>query len=209
MEQLDAFNQRHPFMFKIEDIKDHVDGLLKENLFESALDDIKVIREKYIRARNLNQIPKGESFVYGHFHEYWKEQMDLAMNGKTYPDGSKDKVIFELKNLERWIESLKIPKVKKRTVPFVALYLYYSGEEVNTGNVNQIAKKHGFKNGLKLTQEYNKFRSSADRTADPDSKTKLKNKIKLFEAIIKELDISKRGKIEDELKILKEHLLIY
>lgn len=40
-------------------------------------------------ARNLGEVPKGNSFVYDHFQGYWKEQMNLAVNGKTYLDGSR------------------------------------------------------------------------------------------------------------------------
>lgn len=110
MEETNEFNQRHPFRFRIDRINHYIHDLIEEKLYDLALDHIKIIREKYVVARNLREIPQGKSFVYGHFQAYWKEQMDLAMIGKTYPDGSKDKVIYELNELQSKIEGVSNKK---------------------------------------------------------------------------------------------------
>lgn len=211
MEVKTTLDQWDPFNFRIEGafgFKFHIEGLIREGLLETALERINLIRKKYYDAKEFDLI-KQDNFRHTHFNKYRTEQTELVSLGKTYPDGSTDKVIFELNELERLIKSLNLPKVKKGTVPFVALYLYYSGADVDYKNVDEIARQHGFENGRKLIQEYNKFRSYTDRTADPESKTKLKHKIELFENVINDLDNSQRGKIEDELKILKGHLLKY
>lgn len=127
MADIDSFNQKHPFQFKIEGVfgfKQHIEELIEEKLFELALNHIEVIREKYVVARNLSQI-KENSFVYWHFNDYWKEQMDLSMNGQTYPDGSKDKVIFELNELKRKVDDQKKGKLDPITIPEKGIVLYF------------------------------------------------------------------------------------
>lgn len=145
MADMDSFNQKHPFLFQIEGVfgfKQHIEELIEEKLYELALNHIEVIREKYVVARNLNEI-KENSFVYWHFNEYWKEQMDLSMNGKTYPDGSEDKVIFELNELKRKVNDEKKGKLDPITIPEKGIVLYFlmyygSGDFKKTRNREEL-----------------------------------------------------------------------
>jgi hypothetical protein len=113
METNDAFNQRHPFNFQIEGVfgfKEYINGLIKRNHLDLAINHIQIIREKYDLAIVLNQIPIN-SGKYQHVGRYWEEQALLAKNGESYLDGSQEKVIYELNELKRKI--LEIKKVSE------------------------------------------------------------------------------------------------
>lgn len=127
MADTDIFNQKHPFYFKIEGVygfKYYIEELIDEKLFELAIKRIEIIRERYVDARSLNQI-KENSFLFIHFQDYWKEEIDLSMAGKTYPDGSTEKVIFELNELKRKVLDRKEGKLDPITIPEKGIVLYF------------------------------------------------------------------------------------
>jgi hypothetical protein len=96
------------------------------------------------------------------------------------------------------------------TIKKIALLLAYSEVPVTKENANEIIKKYDKTSGAKLYQEYNKLNTSIKRITDPDQSIKiLKNKIQLFEDVIKIIDDKFKEKAIDELKILKSHLSKY
>lgn len=198
----------HPFNYDLNRIGDYVEDLVSIGQQKHALEVISFIKRKYLLGRNNAEI-NHDRIPFYHLKNHHLSDFAHSINGTRYEDGSTYSVIFELNRLEKWVESFLVRKVKIGTVSFVALYLYYSGANVSSENIDDLARSYGFENGAKLKQEYNKSLISADRTADPESKTKLKNKIKLFEAVRDKLDPLKRRKIEDELKILKGYLSSY
>lgn len=128
MGEFDAFNQKHPFLFKIEGafgFKKYIQGLIEENLIDLALDHIETIREKYVIAKKLNQIPIEKSFIYSHFQSYREEEFQFTQKGKTYPDGSTDKVVFVLNQLAKEASKLKGDKKDTLTIPEKGIVLYF------------------------------------------------------------------------------------
>lgn len=96
------------------------------------------------------------------------------------------------------------------TIKKIALLLAYSKVPVTKENANEIIKKYDKTSGAKLYMEYNKLNTSIKRITDPDQSIKiLKNKIQLFEDVIKIIDDKFKEKAIDELKILKSHLSKY
>lgn len=207
MGEITEFNQDHPFMFKIERIKEYIKSFIKDGDFDPALKRLDEIHEKYKNAKRDKTIPQN-SWTYRHLRDYLLEENELKKKGETFPGNSTDKVIFELNQIRNWIIELRKPK-EKQTVKFVALLLFYDGIDVNSLNIDQIAQKYGFENGKKLQQHYNFYSKFSDRTADPESKAKLNHKIELFEKVRDSIEEGKRGKIEDEIKILKSYLPRY
>ena len=89
----------------------------------------------------------------------------------------------------------------------IALMYVYNEIFITRDNVDDIAKKYYYisnNSGEKLYQKFISYQNRTDRKANPQSKIKLKNKIKLFETVIELLtnEISK-AKANSELTILK------
>lgn len=95
---------------------------------------------------------------------------------------------------------------KSLTLKEVALYLFYSGTNVNTKNRDNLAKKYGFENGNKLYQNYNFWSQKSNRYHYPGSKQKLKNQIKRIEKVLDLLPENKKSRVVQELKSLRSHI---
>lgn len=96
---------------------------------------------------------------------------------------------------------------KRLTHPQIALIYLYEGKSINYGNCSEIANNYGFfnpKSGEGLRQDYEFFRSEANRLSVPETKKKFKNKITLFESIITHLKDKALSRVQDEIKILKD-----
>jgi hypothetical protein len=140
--------------------------------------------------------------------------MHYHLQGLFLPPGIDDFFLHKLgemiSELKEKTESNKSPEAEKaKTVVFVALYLFYSRQNVTRENVDSIGTDWGFKNGQKLIQEYHKVLINTDRKADPESLIKLNNKIKLFEEVSKHLEEHDRSLIIDDLKSIKDYLKKY
>lgn len=195
----------YPYNFNLQKIEEMVAYYLADNRPQKALDELTRIKDTYFENKE-----KIDYNVQSNEH-----LMGYLMESLTLDSEDPTKVVdffhFELIKMINEVREKTIEKggVKNKTVNFVALYLYYSKENVSNRNVDEIARGFGFKNGGKLIQEYNKFQVYADRTADPESKIKLKNKIKLFEEVKKLLAEPNRKKVDDELGVLKSYLVKY
>lgn len=100
----------------------------------------------------------------------------------------------------------KIPKIKKgkgMTIDQIALKLAYESETVTLENADEIILAYGLNSGKKLYQQVNFYSKRVNRTAIPDTKKKLENKIKLFQFVFDLLPSDKRQQAKDELKILE------
>lgn len=95
------------------------------------------------------------------------------------------------------------------TLKHIALKAYYEGNQITESNASDFLKKTPYTSGKKLYQFYLEFASNTDRKSDPESKTKLKNKIKLFKDVITLLDENKKDKVIDEVKILESFITRY
>jgi hypothetical protein len=89
------------------------------------------------------------------------------------------------------------------TIDQIALKLAYLGEIVTQENANDIIRNYGHTSGKKLYQQVNFFSKRTNRTAIPDTKKKLENKIRLFQIVIDLLPFDNEQQAKDELKILE------
>jgi hypothetical protein len=88
------------------------------------------------------------------------------------------------------------------TISEIALKYVYEGENITRENAKDFLLGTGHTSSEKLYQKYTFYSNNTDRKADPESKVKLNNKIKLFEKVIAELPENINGKAKDELQIL-------
>jgi hypothetical protein len=88
------------------------------------------------------------------------------------------------------------------TIKEIALKCFYEGEIITRENAKNFLLGTGHTSGERLYQKYTHYSNNNDRKADPESKVRLNNKIKLFEKVIAELPENKKEKAKDELKIL-------
>lgn len=97
---------------------------------------------------------------------------------------------------------------KKLSVPQIALIYAYEDKTIITReNAQEIIEKYGWTSGEKLYQQFNNYRRTQDRIADPDkTKKSLENKIKLFESVIQFLTQPKNQLALDEINTLKSKL---
>lgn len=103
----------------------------------------------------------------------------------------------------------EISQENKLTISEIALKYFYEGIFINRENANKYLEGTGHTSGDKLYNDYIKWSDRQNRKADPESKRKLKNKIKLFENVIDLLPENKKGKAIDELKILNSFICKY
>lgn len=91
----------------------------------------------------------------------------------------------------------------------IALKAYYEGKHITEQNASEFLVRSEFTSHKKLYQYYTFYATNIDRKANPQSKTKLKNKIKLFKEVTSLLPEDKRGKAIDETKILEGFIPLY
>ncbi len=125
---------------------------------------------------------------------------------KYFPDIELDNLQISNKNTSS-IQSTNLSKVARLNMNVIALMYVYNEIFITRDNADDIAKKYYYisnNSGEKLYQKFISYQNRTDRKANPQSKIKLKNKIKLFETVIELLtnEISK-AKANSELTILK------
>lgn len=98
---------------------------------------------------------------------------------------------------------------KKQSLKEIALIYVYEGKIITRENANQIAVDFGHNSGEKLYHNFTTFSNRTDRKADPESKIKLLNKIKLFESVIMILSEKAKPKALAEMEILKSFITKY
>jgi hypothetical protein len=117
-----------------------------------------------------------------------------------------------------FIKSLQTPKAEKileiehfkaLTLREIALKCYYEGKILNRDNaiIELEVTKHNSSD--KLYSHFTRWSTKLERTADPDSKVKLLNKIKNFERVIQSLPEAKRSAAIDDLNILESYITKY
>jgi hypothetical protein len=111
-------------------------------------------------------------------------------------------------NLIKWLQQSEQRNVTANTISLlplkaIALYHVYSGKQITRQNGNDIAEEYGYKSGEKLYQHFSWYSSRMNRIGDPDSKSKIENKISLIETVLKILPPDKKAQASDELRMLK------
>jgi hypothetical protein len=124
-----------------------------------------------------------------------------------------DKMLKEIATLlptKNTITSDAPPTAEKNRlkVKQIALIHAYNQIQITRENANDIAAKHDYKSktsGEGLFHDYTFFSSPTNRKGKPYpyTKTKLKNKIELFESVLEHLEEKQQLRAIDEIKILK------
>jgi|GEM_PF-3517736 len=195
----------YPYNFNLNEIEEMVNFFLKKGQPEKALFELDQIEDSYFKNRNkIDRNRRENSHLMGYsFAGLFLENPD--------PTKITDYFHFQLRKMITEVEAkrLSLLKPKDKGIAFVAHYLFYSEASVTRENVDEIAIEWGFKNGDKLIQAYNKVIKHVDRTADPESLIKLRNKIQLFEKVRDYLKEDERDVIINDLKEIQDHLTRY
>lgn len=219
MEEKTTLDQWDPFNFRIEGafgFKFHIEGLIREGRLETALERIELIREKYLHARDFNKI-KGNSFRFSHFNSYRAEQTELSSRGEAFPDGSTDKVIFELNELAKAIreKQIKNPSPSRKdgaTIDRLALLLFFIKGERYNPDFDKVAKEYQLKNGEKLSKTFSVFTKKDIRRFGPckelESHTQKLNRIEEYKWAIDRLPPDKKQMAIDEMNTLISRLTV-
>lgn len=102
-----------------------------------------------------------------------------------------------------------IIKSKELTISEIALKCVLEGKILNRKNSKNELEGTIHNSSDKLYNKYIYWSLKAERTGDPGSHAKLRNKIKLFEKVIQSLPENKRALAENELTILMSYLSKY
>ena len=95
-------------------------------------------------------------------------------------------LISEIKTFLEDNGNLKFSEPKRTglTVKQVVLIHIYEGIQITRQNGDKIVKAYGLTSGEKLYSTYLKYAKSIDRTGDPGTARRLKEKTKLFESVV-------------------------
>ncbi len=91
----------------------------------------------------------------------------------------------------------------------IALFFIFNGHQITRKNSKQIAFDFGYtskESGEKLYQHFSFYSSRANRRGNEETRRKLINKINLFQKVSEKLTLINKEKIEEEIKLLRNHL---
>lgn len=213
----ETINNKVSCFWMYEDLK----GDFKDrNDFEIAIEqmnrsNIRLFQIKITKLSKTDFIEFVKEQFYLHEHKatsflvYWLESVKhyvITEEGfLQYYEGSIEKRGAFLKwynDIKKTIPAEAIQEVKKLSINQIALKCFYEGKIITRENAKEQLENTGHKSGDKLYNEFSKWSNTTDRKADPESKVRLKNKIKLFESVIELLPNDKRSKAIDDLKII-------
>ncbi|WP_233897716.1 hypothetical protein [Tenacibaculum piscium] len=145
--------------------------------------------------------------------EGFKNQLNAIRQIKDIDNIVYETYLAELKNeyskkYLNEIQTKKEPQQIKLSIKQVALKYIYEGKSITRQNSNSIIKGYGHTSGDKLYNEYTRYSSKANRTANEETEQRLKNKIKLIESVISLLSIENQDKPKKEITDLKAKLII-
>jgi hypothetical protein len=120
-----------------------------------------------------------------------------------------NEVMFIKKCIDEMNNTSNEMKENKLSISEIALKCFYEGKFINRENADSFLIGSGHTSGDKLYNEFIEWSDNTDRKADPQSKVKLKNKIKKFETVIALLPQDKKTKAIDELRMLNNFMSNY
>jgi hypothetical protein len=145
--------------------------------------------------------------------EYIKTHPNTRWYGKERANNILETYIQFLDNKLFVNQKTNTIKPEKRIPVYqIALTYYYKDNHITEDNANEIANSFGWiakNSGKGLLQDYQNYCEKSYRTADPQSKVILKNKINLFETVLELLPEGKKAKAFGDISILKNHLSDY
>lgn len=201
---------------------DSLDSFLKENIDNDEISFVKreiILIKAYIKPIVKNKKTDLEK----------KGIIDFEVNQITFWLSSYEKIIDFLENklidllqkksliheketeidTEKTNLELDLNFNFKITLKHIALKAYYNNTPIFERNAEKFLEDEAQISTKKLVQHYSFFNNAVDRIANPESKIMLKNKIKLFEEVRTMLPVDKRGKISDEIIVLKNFMSCY
>lgn len=213
-----TLDQWDPFNFRIEGasgFKFHIERLIQNERLETALERINLIRKKYYDAKEFDLI-KQDNFRHTHFNKYRMEQTELSSRGETFPDGSTDKVIFELNELakaisEKQIKNHSSSRKDGATIDRLALLLFFIKGEKYNPDFDNVAKEFLFKNGEKLSKTFSVYAKKIRRCGkckELESHTQKLNRIEEYKWAIDRLPPDKKQMAIDEMNTLISRLTV-
>lgn len=139
---------------------------------------------------------------------YLENHLEIVREFREFIEITKTKTIDNKINFSK-IEVSKNKYDFKITLKHIALKAYYEGEYITESNAIDFLKETEFKSGKKLYQHFSFYLKNANRRANTESLTTLKNKIELFKQVTTLLAENKRSKIIDETKRLETFIAVY
>ncbi len=168
----------HPFNFRMDEIKYHINDLVNNGEFDHAVKSIKYIEIQYVSGINLNKIDYF-SIPFHHLESYHHADLDHDIFGTKYPDGSKYLLIYELNLLLDWVNSKQTEAANKifsgsrkkkykdgASIENLALLLYFRNEQPYNHDFHQIAKDYNYQNGNKLGKVFSVFTNKIRRNGN-------------------------------------------
>ena len=190
------------------------------NEFTFINSELESFWDKFIDINDIEELPFQFKFTAGYTDEELsnaladqKEFRDIAIKSNL----SSSLIINFLETRKQELEkesNLKFSSHEndKKTILIledIALKLAWEDANVTRENANDFLIGTKYQSGEKLYNHFIHYRNSTDRRSDPQSKVKLKNKIRRFEKVIKVLDDKFKPQAEDELKKIKTYRLRY
>lgn len=213
----------HPFNYRMDDIRDHINDLVDIGEFDLAVKSIENIKIQYVSGINSSKIDCFRIPFY-HLKNHLHSDSNHAIFGTKYPDGSKYLLIHELNQLMDWVKSIqneaanqKVFDSKKTkykdgaSIERLALLLYFQNERLYNHNFEIIAKEYKFKNGVKLKKVFSVLTKPIRRHGnckELESHTQKINRIEEYQWAIKRLPEERKEKAIDEMKTLESRLTI-
>lgn len=202
---------KHPFNYRLDQIRRFVNDLVKNGQKKHAIEVLETIKRRYLLGRATDEI-NCDRIPFYHLQSFHRADLGHIINGTTWGDGSKHRFIFELNQIKSSIESPETAKTSVeskngKTTEFYALLHYYQRSTIgiNEENKDEIGKGYGFKNGKRLFLDFKNHSDRHFRIEKPNTRTTLKNRIKLLERVQNELpNHLKKGKIDADLKTLRD-----
>jgi len=139
---------------------------------------------------------------------YLENHLEIVKEFKEFIEIAKIKKIQNKKNFSK-IETSGNKYEFKITLKHIALKAYYEDEHITESNAISFLKGTEFKSGKKLYQHFSFYLKNANRRANTESLTTLKNKIELFKEVTTLLNDNETSKIIDETKHLENFISAY
>tara|TARA_R110002096_G_scaffold63797_4_gene156176 strand:- start:222 stop:920 length:699 start_codon:yes stop_codon:yes gene_type:complete len=96
----------HPFNYRMDEIRDHINDLVNIGEFDYAVKSIEYIKIQYVSGLNSSKIDSLRIPFY-HLKSHHHSDLNHAILGTKYPDGSKHSLIYELNKLIGTVYSKK------------------------------------------------------------------------------------------------------
>lgn len=192
------------------------------NTYKSLLYSIENLEERYdmlLQFKHCNHQLHSDAHIDSYIREQWlskeiKYHLELLNSGIKTKPAQEAEGLQELRKLlgDEHPDCNNIILNKKEiqrllSINQIALKYVYEGLLITRENGGEIAKKYGHNSGEKLFQRFSYYSSLANRTGKPHPNTprKIDNKIQLLESVVDILPDDKKGRVFDEIKILKTH----